>query len=124
MEDMERVQRSVAESTEMQAMERALTNGYRLYVKTRPCAAPGSLKRAKELPMPGPHPHLAKMSMGVDLSNAQAEAKLAEFTQLLKVCTIFVPPEAFWCTDNRPALDHWRSDARGSPSLLDLCTAA
>lgn len=91
-EDIERVARVVNESVELQAMLRSMENGYRLYLKTRPSASQGAMRRGKELPRAGPHPLLTSICQTLDLSSAQAEASLVQFTQRLKVASHLVYP--------------------------------
>ena len=49
----------ISNSSDLQAQLRYATNAFKLYRKTRPGAAPESVKRAKALPQEGIHPLLA-----------------------------------------------------------------
>ncbi len=55
----EHVRELVAHSTDLQAQQRYAVNAFKLYRKTRPAAAPESVKRAKGLATEGIHPVLA-----------------------------------------------------------------
>ena len=55
----EHVRELISNSSDLQAQLRYATNAFKLYRKTRPGAAPESVKRAKALPQEGIHPLLA-----------------------------------------------------------------
>ena len=55
----EHVRELIANSSDLTAQLRYATNAFKLYKKTRPGAAPESVKRAKMLPREGIHPLLA-----------------------------------------------------------------
>lgn len=57
--------RSRVQSIEiLQRLQRSITNGFRLYCKSRPPASPQSCKRAKVLVQEGCHPFFLRMRAG------------------------------------------------------------
>lgn len=79
-----------SKSSDLQALLRPCNNAFKLYLKTRPPASNESARRAKTLPVEGPHPWLAKGIPEDGLVNLQSELALKSFTDRLKS---FRPPQ-------------------------------
>lgn len=73
-----------AAATELNSVARTLSNAYKLYLRTRPAPSPESSKRAKELPLEGPHPLLLSIVPQSRYADIENEAALAQFTSALR----------------------------------------
>ena len=66
---LEQIKEVVDSTPELYAMQRTLDNAYGLYSKTRPAASAESVKRARAMPVEGPHPLLlSKLPRGKYMS--------------------------------------------------------
>ncbi|EFJ35983.1 hypothetical protein SELMODRAFT_438217 [Selaginella moellendorffii] len=70
---MERVRESIDQSTDILALQKACSNAYRLYSKTRPTPSPESCKRVKTLAKEGLHLLFRKKAGTADAAAAFAE---------------------------------------------------
>lgn len=58
-DSIEHAREAIGSSHDLQGMQKAVSNAFGLYKRTRPPAAPESVARAKGLPKEGIHPMLA-----------------------------------------------------------------
>jgi ATP-dependent RNA helicase DDX54/DBP10 len=81
---VEHVREVAARDASLAALERSCDNAFALYVRTRPPASTESLKRARLLPKPGPHPRLVELAEERKLGDAHGDAARADITTALK----------------------------------------
>lgn len=114
---VERARECVARDASIQALESSCANAFALYKRTRPAASTESLKRARALPRPGPHPVLVALAERQRLGGAATEAAKADITQALKrfrpaatvleaqvrtqLCAVYCVPARAWRAQQR-----------------------
>lgn len=81
---VERVRECVARSATLQGLQKPCSNAFDLYRRTRPPASTESLKRARNLPEPGPHPVLVSIAASQKLLDVSGDVGKAEITKALK----------------------------------------
>eukprot|EP00892_Ulva_mutabilis_P001571 jgi/Ulvmu1/11414/UM075_0076.1 len=82
---IEQARAQLALSPSMQSLAQSCENAFTLYRKTRPPASTESVRRARALGKPGPHPMLAEVAQRMGLMRSGAtDAARAEITDWLK----------------------------------------
>ena len=81
---VERVREIAARDASLMSLDKVCENAFSLYKRTRPAASTESLKRARLLPKPGPHPQLVVMAKERLLGAVDAGSARADITNALK----------------------------------------
>ncbi|KAL5736527.1 hypothetical protein ACOSQ2_031315 [Xanthoceras sorbifolium] len=75
----DRIRETIDSSAELNALQKACTNAFRLYSKTKPLPSKESIKRAKDLPCEGLHPIFKNVLEGGELRALAFSERLKAF---------------------------------------------
>ncbi|KAH7544029.1 hypothetical protein JRO89_XS15G0088300 [Xanthoceras sorbifolium] len=76
----DRIRETIDSSAELNALQKACTNAFRLYSKTKPLPSKESIKRAKDLPCEGLHPIFKNVLEGGELRALAFSERLKAFS--------------------------------------------